>query len=336
VPHSETAGSERIDARALSEFQRPILQRSLLQIATSAVPYVALWFAMVWSLDVSYWLTLALAVLAAGFSIRTFIVFHDCGHGSFFRSKRANEIVGFICGVLTLTPSHDWWYSHARHHATSGNLDRRGIGDVWTLTVDEYRARSRWRRLFYRVVRNPLFMLTFGPIVMFVVLNRFPSRGARRREAMNVLWTTLALAALIGGLIWLIGWRAYLMIHLPVVLVSGAAGIWLFYVQHQFEGVYWRRQGEWDPSVAAVHGSSFFRLPRVLQWFSGNIGFHHVHHLSARIPNYALERCHDAHAALQAAPTLDLRTSLRCFRFRLWDEKSGRLVSFAEAKQSTA
>ncbi|MBD3221064.1 fatty acid desaturase [bacterium] len=325
-----------IRARDLAAHQHPILHRSLLQIATSVVPYVGLWVAMVWSLGISYWLTLALAVPAAGFAVRTFIVFHDCGHGSFFRSRRANEIVGFVCGVLTLTPSHDWWYSHARHHATSGNLDRRGIGDVWTLTVDEYRARSWAGRLFYRIVRFPPFMLLVGPIVMFVVLNRFPSRGARAREVRNVIATNLTLAALVGGLIWLIGWQAYLMIHLPVILLSGGAGIWLFYVQHQFEDVYWERQEGWDAASAAIQGSSYFKLPRILQWFSGNIGFHHVHHLSARVPNYALEACHESHAALRRAPTLTLRTSLSCFGLQLWDERRQKLVSFGEARRSRA
>ncbi len=323
-----------IRARDLTAYQRPWLRRSLLQIATSVLPYLGLWVAMIWSLEISYWLSLALAVPAAGFSVRTFIVFHDCGHGSFFRSRRANEIVGFVCGVLTLTPSRDWWYSHARHHATSGNLDRRGIGDVWTLTVDEYRARSWVGRLFYRIVRFPPFMLAVGPIVMFVVLNRFPSKGARGREVRNVIATNLTLAALVGGLIWLIGWQAYLMIHLPVILLSGGAGIWLFYVQHQFEDVYWERQESWDPASAAIQGSSYFRLPRLLQWFSGNIGFHHVHHLSARVPNYSLEACHESHAALQRAPTLTLRSSLSCFGLQLWDERHQKLVSFGEARRS--
>lgn len=322
-----------IDPRALRSYQSPVLRRSLWQLATSVLPYLGLWALMIWSLQVGYWLTLLLAVPAAGFVMRTFIVFHDCGHGSFFRSRWANEVVGFVCGVLTLTPSHDWWYSHARHHATSGNLDKRGIGDVWTLTVGEYNARSWFGKLFYRVVRNPWFMLTVGPIVMFVVLNRWHTSGARMREKLSVLWCNLALTALVAGLIYLIGWQAYLMIHLPVILLSGAMGILLFYVQHQFEDVYWERQGDWDYATAAVHGSSYFELPRVLQWFSGNIGFHHVHHLSARIPNYYLESCHREHDWLQRAPRLTLKTCFSCLNLRLWDEKGQRLVSFAEARR---
>jgi omega-6 fatty acid desaturase (delta-12 desaturase) len=327
---------QAITARSLHEHQRPHAGRSLLQIADSVLPYLALWVVMVWSLKVSYWLTLPLALLAAGFVIRTFIIFHDCGHGSFFRARWANEVVGFVTGVLTLTPSHDWWRRHAKHHATSGNLDRRGDGDVWTLTVEEYRRASLWKRMTYWFVRQPLFMLTVGPIIMFVILNRFPSRTARRREKLSVLWTNLTLAALVGGLIWLIGWRAYLAIHLPITVFSGAIGIWLFYVQHQFDGVYWQRQTDWDPVNAALHGSSYFRLPRVLQWFSGNIGFHHVHHLSARIPNYALEQCHRAFPSLQSVPTLGLAESVRCFRYRLWDEEQQRLVTFAEAGARTS
>ncbi len=294
------------EARQLTPYQRPCLRRSLLQLADSVLPFLALWAVMIWTAGISPWLTLALTIPTAGFLVRTFIIFHDCGHGSFFRAKWANEVVGFITGVLTLTPAHDWWRQHAKHHATAGNLDRRGDGDVWTLTVQEWQEAPRWKRVSYWCMRQPAFMLTVGPFLMFGVLSRFPSKGARRREKLSVLWTNLALAVIVGGIIALIGWRNYLLIHVPVTLLSGAMGIWLFYVQHQFDGVYWQRRHEWDPKTAAVAGSSYFRLPRILQWFSGNIGFHHVHHLSARIPNYFLERCHRDHAALQAAPTLSL------------------------------
>jgi len=334
VSRTDSDRPAAITAKALAPHQRPHLRRSLLQIADSVLPYIALWFVMVWSLQISYWLTLPLTVIAAGFLVRTFIIFHDCGHGSFFRARWANELVGFITGVLTLTPSHEWWRQHAKHHATSGNLDRRGDGDVWTLTVEEYRQAPLWKRVAYWIVRNPLFMLLVGPVVMFVILSRIPSKNARRREKLSVLWTNLALAAIVGGLIWLIGWRAYLMIHLPVTIFSGAMGIMLFYVQHQFDGVYWQRKDAWDPIAAAVDGSSYFRLPRVLQWFSGNIGFHHVHHLSARIPNYFLERCHREHPPLQKVPTLSLTEAIACFKYRLWDEKRQRLVSFSEAARS--
>ena len=320
-------------ARGLARYQRPDLGRSLWQIANSVVPYIGLWFAMAWSLEVSYWLTLGLALLAAGFLMRTFIIFHDCGHGAFFRARWANEAVGFVTGLLALTPSHDWWRRHLKHHATSGNLDRRGDGDVWTMTVREYRESSRFKRIAYWFARHPLFMLTAGPIVMFAILNRFPSRGARRRERLGVLGTNLALAAIVCALVLALGWRAYLLIHLPVILFSGAMGIWLFYVQHQFEGVYWRRTPDWNHADAAVQGSSYLRLPRVLQWFSGNIGFHHVHHLSPRIPNYFLETCHREHPALQGVPVLDLLSTAGCFSLRLWDEERGRLVGFAEAQR---
>ncbi len=335
VSNSNSVPAGEITARMLARYQRSSLRHSLLQIADSVLPYLALWVAMIYSLRVSYLLTLALAVVAAGFVMRTFIIFHDCGHGSFFRAKWANELVGFITGVLTLTPSRDWWRQHTKHHATSGDLDRRGDGDVWTLTVEEYRRASRWQRLVYWFVRTPAFMLAVGPIVMFVIHNRFPSKGARRREVMNVVYTNLAIGGLVAGLIYLIGWKAYLMIHIPVTLFSGAIGIWLFYVQHQFDGVYWRRHDEWNPAAAAVQGSSYFRLPIVLEWFSGSIGFHHVHHLSSRIPNYFLKRCHREHPELQAAPTLGLAASVRCFKYRLWDEKRQCLVTFAEARRET-
>jgi omega-6 fatty acid desaturase (delta-12 desaturase) len=316
----------------MGRYQRSHLGRSLWQAANSFVPYFVLWVLMVQSLSVSYWLTLGLAVIAAGFLVRIFIIFHDCGHGSFFRSRRANDLLGFVAGVLTLTPSHQWWHEHAVHHATAGDLDRRGVGDVWTLTVDEYRSASRWTRITYWFFRNPFFMFSVGPFLMFAIVNRFPHKTGGRREKMSVLWTNMAVAGAITMLCLTIGWKAYVLVHLPVFLFAGSAGIWLFYVQHQFDGVYWEHHEEWDYVRTAVEGSSYFRLPRLLQWFSGNIGFHHIHHLNARIPNYRLEACHRENPAFQEVPTVTLRSSLQSLGLRLWDDKVGRMVGFKAAR----
>ncbi len=231
-----------------------------------------------------------LAILAGGFLVRIFIIFHDCGHGSFFQSRRANDILGFVTGVLTFTPYYHWRWQHALHHASSGDLDRRGMGDVWTLTLREYLEASRWKRFAYRVARNPLVLFTLGPLFLLMV-HRFCSPNAGRRERNSVHLTNLALLAVAIGLSLLFGVKAYLLLQLGVLLAAGIAGVWLFYVQHQFEGVYWERSQEWDYATAALQGSSFYKLPKVLQWFSGNIGFHHIHHLSPRIPNYHLEKC---------------------------------------------
>jgi omega-6 fatty acid desaturase (delta-12 desaturase) len=312
----------------LRAFQEPSLKGSLWQLANSLIPYLALWALMIQTVHRSYPLTLLLAVLASGFLVRIFIIFHDCGHGSFFRSRRLSDVVGFFTGLLTLTPYREWWHSHALHHAQTGNLDRRGVGDIWTMTVDEYRNASRWKRLLYFVVREPAFMLTVGPILVFVLQNRFASRASRAPERRGVLLTNLALAAAVTLLCLTIGWKAYLAIHLPIIVVAGAGGIWLFYVQHQFEDTYWNRNHDWDFLDAAFSGSSFYKLPRILQWFSGNIGFHHVHHLSPRIPNYRLESCHRTFPALQRAPRLSLRESLRTARLRLWDAKRRKLVGW--------
>lgn len=322
--------------KALEPFQTPSLARSLRQLANSVLPYFALWAVMIRTVEFSYPLTLGLAALAGLFLVRVFIIFHDCGHGSFFRSRAANEWVGFFTGVLTLTPHHQWWRNHALHHAHAGNLDKRGTGDVWTLTVQEFREKPWYARLGYALVRQPAFMLTVGPFLVFAIQHRFPTKASRAKEKRSILLTNLVLAAAITALCLTIGWKAYLMIHLPVLLVAGAAGIWLFYVQHQFEGTYWDRSGSHDFVRAALEGSSFYRLPRVLQWFTGNIGFHHVHHLSPRIPNYRLEACHRAFASFHRVHSLTLRTSLRSLQLRLWDEHERRLVGWREAMRRPA
>ena len=331
APGTATIDRAAISTRALKPFQSPSTRRALRQLANSVLPYLALWAVMIRTIEFSYPLTLALAVLAALFLVRVFIIFHDCGHGSFFASRRANEWVGFFTGVLTLTPHQEWWHNHSLHHAHSGNLDKRGAGDIWTLTVEEFR-RAHWiKRLGYVLVRQPAFMLTVGPFLVFGLQHRFPTKHSRAREKRSILLTNLVLAVAITALCLTIGWKHYLMIHMPILLVAGAAGIWLFYVQHQYEGTYWDRDRDHDFVRAAIEGSSWYRLPRVLQWFSGNIGFHHVHHLSPRIPNYRLEACHRAFAAFRGVRPLTLRTSLRSLQLRLYNESTRRLVDWREA-----
>jgi acyl-lipid omega-6 desaturase (Delta-12 desaturase) len=317
----------------LDPYARPHIGRSLLCIGTSVVPYLALSAAMYLALSVSYVLALVVAIPAAGFLVRTFIVFHDCSHGSFLPSKRANLWLGTAVGLLVYSPFMRWRHDHAIHHATSGDLDRRGGGDVHTLTVEEYLGLS-WRgRLGYRLFRNPLVMFGVGPIVALVVGPRLVSRSARPRLRRSVIGTNIALALLVGGLCWLVGWRDYLLVQAPTVMLAGAAGIWLFYVQHQFEDAYWQGTGAWSYADAALRGSSYLKLPKILQFFSGNIGLHHVHHFRARIPNYNLQRAHDENPIFHGVPTLSLWDGLCAVRLKLWDEERGRLVTFAEARE---
>ena len=317
---------------ALAPYARPHLGRSLLDIATSIVPYLALSALMYLTLDVSYLLVLALAIPAAGFLLRTYIVFHDCAHGSFLPSKRANAWLGVALGLVVYAPFVSWRHSHAVHHATAGDLDRRGVGDVLTLTVAEYRASPWRRRLGYRLFRNPLVMFGLGPIYGLLLQPRLVSRSARPRLRRSVIATNIALAALVGALCWLVGWREYLLVQMPTALLAGAAGVWLFYVQHQFEDTYWQSADDWTYADAALRGSSHLKLPQVLQFFTGNIGLHHVHHLSTRIPNYNLQRAHDRNPIFHDVPTLSLWDGLRAVRLKLWDEHRGRLVTFAEAR----
>jgi acyl-lipid omega-6 desaturase (Delta-12 desaturase) len=317
----------------LAPYARPHLGRSLLDLMTSVVPYLALSVLMYLSLGVSYLLVLALAIPASGFLMRTFILFHDCSHGSFLASKRANMWLGTVLGLLVYSPFLRWRHDHAIHHATSGDLDRRGAGDVRTLTVAEYLECSTRGRLAYRVFRNPLVMFGVGPIVALLIGPRLVSRSARPRLRRSVIGTNIALAVLVGALCWLIGWRDYLLVQAPTVLLSGSVGIWLFYVQHQFEDAYWESAEGWSYADAALRGSSYLKLPKVLQFFTGNIGLHHVHHLSARIPNYNLQRAHDENPIFHEVPILSFRDGLRSVRFKLWDEESGRLVTFAEARR---
>jgi omega-6 fatty acid desaturase (delta-12 desaturase) len=288
---------------------------------------------MVLSLQVSYLLTLGLSLIAAGFLVRMFIIFHDCGHGSFFRSERANRIVGTILGSLAFTPYQRWHRDHAIHHSTVGNLDKRGIGDVWTLTVEEYEKLSPAGRREYRLYRHPLFLIVVAPFLLFVIGLRFTRRRMAKAEKRSVYLTNLILALLAALLILLIGWKAFLLIQLPVIYFASVAGVWLFYVQHQFEEVVWSRQREWDYKTMALEGSSYLKLPRVLQWFSGNIGYHHIHHLSPRIPNYFLEKCHRENELFRNIKPVTFIPSLKTLRLRLWDEQNRKLVRFSHPKK---
>lgn len=319
--------------KSVAPYEKTDLNTSIKQLINTLGPLVLLWTAAYLSLSVSYWLTLLFAIPAAGFVIRTFIIFHDCCHGSFFKNRKANDIVGTITGVLTLVPYRQWKHSHSIHHAGSSNLDKRGIGDIWIMTVDEYMAAKPLTRLYYRIYRNPLVLFVIGPIAVFLIQYRFNAKGARRKERMNTYLTNVSLVALYAALILLIGWQAFLLVHLPIVFVSGFLGIWLFYVQHQFEHTYFEHDEEWSYVNAAVEGSSYYKLPKVLQWITGNIGFHHVHHLSPKVPNYNLELAHNASPPLQKATTITLSTSLEALKYRLWDEERKVFVSFKQLKQ---
>lgn len=320
--------------QALAPYAQPRLSRSLLDLATSVLPYLALSVLMYESLSVSYLLTLLLAIPTGGFLLRTYIVFHDCTHGSLLPSKRANIWTGTVLGVIVHSSFLSWRHNHAVHHATSGDLDRRGVGDVPMLTVAEYEARDRRGRLGYRLFRNPLVMFGLGPIWAMIISPRIVPRDARPRVKRNVHLTNLALLVIVGGLCLLIGWQDYLLVWWPPAFIAGCAGVFLFYVQHQFEDVYWRSSEDWDYVDAALRGCSYVQLPRVLQFFAANINLHHVHHLNARIPNYNLQRAHDENPMFHDVPRLTIRDGLRAVRLKLWDEERGRMVTFAEARQS--
>ncbi|MDX1436305.1 MAG: fatty acid desaturase [Anaerolineales bacterium] len=320
--------AERDWKKAVADYQTPDTWRSVWQVINTLTPYFLLWIVMYYSLGVSYWLTLLLSIPAAGFLVRTFIIFHDCGHGSFFKTKRANNTLGIITGILTFTPYYRWRHHHAIHHATAGDLDRRGTGDIHTMTVDEYKALPLQKRFLYQLSRNPLLMFTVGSAAVFLIAHRFPYQTTGKRERYSVYWTNLALLAIFIGAALTIGWQAYILIQLPIIILASTLGVWLFYVQHQFEDVYWERHEDWSFEAAALEGSSFYKLPKVLQWFTGNIGYHHIHHLSPRIPNYKLQACHEENPIFQEVEPLTLMSSLRSLSLRLWDEDQRIMVGF--------
>jgi len=311
-------------------FAVPDRRRALWQVANTLPPFVALWVLMAATFGASGGWSMLLLLPVAGLYVRLFIIQHDCGHGSFLPGMRMNRALGAVLGLITLFPFAYWRKTHAIHHGTSGNLDRRGLGDIQTLTVREYRALSAPSRLAYRLYRSMPVLLCVGPLYQMLIKHRVPFDLplAWRREWASALWNNLALLVAAVALCWIFGWRAVLAVQLSLMVVAGAAGVWLFYVQHQFERTYWERQGQWNAQAAAMAGSSFYDLPRVAHWFTGNIGYHHIHHLSSRVPNYRLRECFESDPRLRAAPRLTLRGSLACARLKLWDEDSSRMVRF--------
>ncbi|CAG7653893.1 fatty acid desaturase [Paenibacillus allorhizosphaerae] len=314
----------------IAPYERPRTRSSVWQLINTVIPFFTLWYAAYLCLSVSYWLTLALGIVAGGFLVRIFIIFHDCCHKSFFKNRTANDIVGTLTGILTFCPYYQWRHSHSVHHATNGNLDKRGTGDIWTLTVEEYVASSPLRRIIYRLYRNPLLMFSIGPIYIFLIDYRFNRKRAGFQERMNTYITNLGIVGIAGLLCWAIGWEAFLLVQAPVFFVSGVAGIWLFYVQHQFEDSYFELEEDWDYVRAAMQGSSYYKLPKLLCWITGSIGFHHIHHLSPRVPNYYLEAAHNANPRLQQVQTITLQTSLHSLRHRIWNEQSKKFVAFKD------
>lgn len=335
-PNSGLVPNPRRLMKDLAPYREPSGVRSLFELAVTAVPFLLIW-GLIWAaVESGYWIGLLLAVPAAGFLVRLFLIQHDCGHGAFFSHRLVNDWVGRVLGVLTLTPYDYWRHSHAMHHATSGNLDHRGIGDIDTLTVDEFQARPLWRQRLYRLYRHPLVMFGIGPAYLFLVRHRLPMGLMRSgwRPWVSAMATNAAIAILVGATIWLVGLGPFLLVHLPITLLAAAMGVWLFYVQHQFEHTFWEHDGDWSFHEAALHGSSHYDLPPVLRWFTANIGVHHVHHLSSRIPYYRLPEVLRARPELHNVGRLTLIESLRSVRLVLWDKRKRRLVSFREALQA--
>lgn len=318
--------------KEIAPYEKANVKVSVRQLLNTIPPFFLLWFLAYQSLQVSVLLAVVIAIMAAGFLVRVFIIFHDCTHNSFFSSRKANDRLGTILGIMTLFPYEKWKRDHNIHHATSGNLDKRGTGDIWIMTVNEYLQASFWQKLSYRLYRNPFVMFVLGPLYLLLVSNRKNHKGAKRKERINTHMTTLAAVIIYALVIMLIGWQAFLIIQGTILFVAASLGIWLFYVQHQFEDAYFENKDEWDYVKAAIDGSSYYQLSKPLQWLTGNIGFHHVHHLSPRVPNYYLETVHETNPSLQRVTTITLRTSLKALRFRLYDENQKTFVSFRELK----
>lgn len=306
---------------------------SIIQLLNTIIPFFVFWFIAYQTLSISFWLSLPFSIITAGFMIRSFIIFHDCTHGSFFKSKKLNDFFGTFTGVITHFAYQKWKREHSIHHATSGNLDKRGIGDIWVMTVKEYEEAGKWERLQYRLYRNPLVLFGLGPLFLFLAANRFNRKGPKRKERLN---TYLINAILVGAYCLIgftLGWHVILLVQLPIIYIAGAAGIWLFYVQHQFEDSYFENESEWDFVKAAVDGSSYYKLPKWLEWMTGSIGYHHVHHLAPRVPNYNLEKAHENTPPLHQATTITLKTSLESIKFRLYDEDNKTFITFRNMKR---
>lgn len=316
----------------VAPFEKADVKASVQQLLNTIPPFILSWFLAYQALDISIWLTIALSAVAGGFVIRTFIIFHDCTHGSFFKNKKANAVVGTITGIMTLFAYEKWKREHSIHHASSGNLDKRGVGDIWVMTIEEYVEASKWERFKYRMYRNPLVMFGFGPLFLVLISSRFNRKDARKKERNNTYLINISLVVIYSLLIWAIGWQAFLIVQGSTMFIAGALGIWLFYVQHTFEDSYFEDESEWDYVKAAVEGSSYYKLPRVLQWVTGNIGFHHVHHLSPRVPNYNLEKAHESTPPLQQATTITIKSSLKSLRYKLYDAKNKTFVTFGDIK----
>ena len=324
----ELEGSDGYNA--LRHYQQPSVWKASCQLTNTLVPYLLICTMMVsaYRAGVSYGLILGMAVVAAALLVRIFIFLHDCAHNCFFGSRKANTVLGFICGILTFTPFEEWRKIHGIHHNTYGDLDRRSKGDVWILTTEEYKAASTLKRFLYRFYRNPFVLLGLGPFLLFLVSYRFPRKGARKRQLYSVIFTNAAIFVIILTASLTIGFKVYVAIQFPVIFMAGVTGVWLFYIQHQFEGAYWARHDEWDWITASLRGSSYYKLPKVLQWITGNIGLHHVHHLRPRIPNYHLQQCFDETPFLAVVKPLTLFKSFKCLQLKLWDEKKQKLVGF--------
>ena len=314
----------------IKKYNKPDPLKSWWQIINSLGPYIILWVVMIKSIEISYWLTLLLSVFAAGFMIRIFIIFHDCGHGSFFKSKRMNTFIGIITGLIVFTPYHKWSHEHHVHHQTVGNLDKRGTGDVKTLTVEEYSKLTRWQKFSYRFYRNPIFLIGIAPILLFTIMHRFTKGYMSVRQKLYVHLSNLAIIVSILLLMYIIGWKTYLMIQIPILYIATVHGVWLFYVQHQFRNVLWTNSETWDYKNTALKGSSMFKLPYILNWFTGNIGYHHIHHLSPGIPNYNLRKCYKENQIFREIKPITFFSAFESLLLRLYDEKRKMMVSFRE------
>lgn len=331
---NQTNNKQRL--KIIANYRRPELKKSLWQIANTVIPYFILWVLMIFAAKISWWLVPPIALLAAGFVIRAFIIFHDCGHGAYFKSEYTSDMVGSIMGMLTLTPYYRWHNNHRIHHSTSGNLDKRGVGDVWTMTTEEFKNATSKKRLIYGLYRNPFIMFLIGAPLVFLILNRFTRKDFSRKEKYSVYATNIGILAFALFIIAFTGVVTYILIQVMIMYFAAVAGVYLFYVQHQFPDVHWYGDEDWDYSTVAIQGSSYLKLPKVLQWFSGNIGFHHIHHLSSGIPNYNLEKCYRENVEFQEVNPLTFWKSFSTLKLKLWDEQSQKLMTWAEAKKKNS